>query len=800
LIGAAGWASAEIVVKVPRDVATIQQAIETVPDGAVIEIAPGTYSAPSGGWHINNPARTFTMRAESGTVILDGGGTQPVLRYLVDNASLQGSVVFVDLVIANGRSQTDGTVGGVSLYEADATFRGCTFSNNNGDSPTTGGGGVGVFDGSSAVFDDCLWTGNRAANGGAALRIGGDSQVWIYRSRVLNNRSNFPGHRPTATAGGIDVNNATLWVANTRFEGNESGFAGGAIYTIGEWQSPWQQARSVIVVANCTFEGNKAKPDPGVSSPSPTEGGAIHVEDQAHLLVVNSRFLYNDADLGGGLSLYRGVATVEDSVFIGNRAVDIGSSTGFGGAIKVTSNDGPEDGTTNYPSSELTVRDSYFQGRSGAVTTVGQAAGGIFVSGDVRRTYGLSGSPIIGTPATNRAPLIIRRTIFADCDVEPGDAQSKGIGGGMSLSHVDGDMSDSLIMGSDALGDSSNAGAMRVIHESDFTANDTTFAQNSANRFGGAIYAAGTDFTLDGCQLFENEISPGVSEAESESYGAAIFAAPIVNAFPGFDLPISGVLALSTLSLNTGIPIFDDDRNPSPINGMRYNGNTFHNTTFSDRIYRHSMVGSKTVSELNSLVLVHSGIDKGANNQWSSSAPVLGVLRAAPSKILPTVAAGDPGSSTEAYLGYAWSGGSAILDGSTVNGGIGFETAAVGSHTLNVSGQDFVAIIGNGATPVATLTADPQSISGGGSTTLSWSTTSGTYIGAYLDHGIGDLGTASGSIVVAPTATTTYTLMVVTEEGGIVATTTVFVDELEGLIFADGFESGDTTEWDLTAP
>ena len=46
-----------------------------------------------------------------------------------------------------------------------------------------------------------------------------------------------------------------------------------------------------------------------------------------------------------------------------------------------------------------------------------------------------------------------------------------------------------------------------------------------------------------------------------------------------------------------------------------------------------------------------------------------------------------------------------------------------------------------------------------------------------------------------PAETTTYSLHVVTEEGGVLERVTVFVDENPEVIFADGFESGNTSAW-----
>jgi hypothetical protein len=112
---------------------------------------------------------------------------------------------------------------------------------------------------------------------------------------------------------------------------------------------------------------------------------------------------------------------------------------------------------------------------------------------------------------------------------------------------------------------------------------------------------------------------------------------------------VTGRLSSSVLSANVGMPLFDDDRNPQPINAVDYVDNQFYNTTFANRIYRHSLAQSKTPSELNSLVIAHSGVDKGSGNSWLSSAPVLGSLVAAPSRVLPVTAAGDGEPSTVSY-------------------------------------------------------------------------------------------------------------------------------------------------------
>jgi hypothetical protein len=254
------------------------------------------------------------------------------------------------------------------------------------------------------------------------------------------------------------------------------------------------------------------------------------------------------------------------------------------------------------------------------------------------------------------------------------------------------------------------------------------------------------------------------------------------------------------LSRNVGMPIYDADYNPTPINEVRYVDNQFFNTTFGSRIYRHSIAQSKTPAELNALIIAHSNVDKGSGNSGLSSAPALGALMAAPRRILPVTAVDDPHTATEAYLAFAWDGGSATLDGVPVSGGRGWGPTAVGTHTLEVSGVQFEAAVGSGPAPSATLTASATVINSGDTVTLSWSTPTGTFVGAFIDHGVGRLTTPSGQVLVAPTATTTYRLYGATAEGGATAAVTILVDEEPSGLFSDGFESGDTAAWSVTVP
>lgn len=97
-----------------------------------------------------------------------------------------------------------------------------------------------------------------------------------------------------------------------------------------------------------------------------------------------------------------------------------------------------------------------------------------------------------------------------------------------------------------------------------------------------------------------------------------------------------------------------------------------------------------------------------------------------------------------------------------------FNPAAIGASWANLSiasnaqtSPTIIALSGTGAVPpvapTCTLTASPSTISQGGSSTLSWTTT-GNPTSASIDNGVGTVNPAGGSTNVMPSASTTYTL------------------------------------------
>ncbi len=793
----AGPLVAETVISVPAgDAAAFRTAITTVPDGGIIELAGGVYSASGNPFAINNPGKSFTIRAAAGqTVTLSGGSTTAILLFTNTTPTTAHSVVFADLIFSSGRSTSDGVAGGVTLRGATATFLNCQFLNNTSAAPTTGGGGILAFNNSLVHFSNCLWQNNTAKNEGGGLRITEDTRAYIHSSQFIDNRVNLPGHRNTAAGGGIHVTNARLRVANTRFTGNQAVF-GGAIFGYGVWDNP-QVAE--IIVANSTFVNNISVADPGVTPPSPTVGGALHSEDEIDVFIYNSRFDTNRAQVGGAVSMYRSSVEIHGSTFRGNWSTGTQLSTG-GGAVAGASDDA-NDGTTNFgainrPSLQLIIRDSLFQGVFGGTNVAAIRGGCVYALGDTFRTYGLGGVPQMGDATVNRGVVEVSGTVFTDCKVqEPASPNSTGNGGAMDFTHIDLTLTNSIIMDCEAVGQFGSGGGLRTAIASDATISNTTFAGNRASFQGGGMIISGSTLTMSSCQFFSNSNLGG-------GMGSALVTSPEVGVFPGVNHEMSGLVQTTVFSDHATVPVSEVDLAAGPKNGVQYNQNNFHSAGGTGTaIYFNSIAGTRSVAQLNSLVVNrNAGVgntDKSPanNNVALAGEPDLGAMLAVPPRILATNAQGDPVPPTESSLGFAWaSAGAAFLDSIALGGNTtGLQADGSGIHTLEVGAAEFLAEIFTGVIPSAQLTANPGSISGGQSSQLNW-TTGGTLLDVTIDRGVSIPLQAAGSVMVTPASTRAYQLIAFTQEGCALDEVKVYVDEMPP-IFADGFESGDVSAW-----
>jgi predicted outer membrane repeat protein len=608
---------------------TLNQAVQLVSDGGVIEIASGVYREFI---EIKNSTKNFVIKALNGNVYFEppAGGNKGIF-YLKNNSGL---IIFEGLTVQNGYSGIDGYGGAVTVDNAKATFVNCAFINNRGEQPSAGGGAFFITNNSKVYIYSSSFVNNTNKNYGGAIAIVNGSRGWIVNSEFNGNRTNITGHRNIASGGAIHVGDAKIRVADSVFLSNESGFAGGAIYSIGRWDYP----STDVIVVNSKFELNKAKKATNVNTPSPNEGGAIHTEDNAKTSIYYSLFTNNQAEIGGAVSLYRAETEVYNSVFELNQS----SLSYFGGSISATSNDTLVDGQVNRPSARLTIKDSIFKGDNQSY--LAKDAGGIYVAGDKNRMYGDNNVSRMGTSVENRAFVVIENTAFLGLF----SRDDSGHGGAVMLDLVNFRINHSLFFGNS----SSNGGAISVIQNSDGEISSSKFIKNRS-KFGGAIYSSGSvinvlNNTFSNNELFNLGANPNVS------YGASLFMAVMDER----SLDAIGEVGSNIFSENKGLPIYDRDNMDYPINRITYNNNQFFTNTFQDlSVYTNSNPNycCNNVSKLNTITINRNygvlSTRKGASNLSLSSPYIYGVIMQFPpivridkSFIVPYVLYGSAGS------------------------------------------------------------------------------------------------------------------------------------------------------------
>jgi hypothetical protein len=667
--------AANNLVRVPKDAATLDAAIQKVSAGGAIEMAAGTYASPPSGFSIKNAnaRKSFVIRAAAGAAVaLDGGGSRSLV-HIVQNPSQM--VVFENITFQNGFTADATSAGGVTLTKARAEFHNCAFVGNRSAVPATGGGAVGVLDGSKATFVNTSFRDNSAGNKGGAMVVRSSVAV-VQGGEFLRNRTNLPGHQLNSAGGAIYVLDATLSVFGTLFANNEAGYVGGAIYAIGTWS-----LGSSVQVGSSTFQANQAVADPCCGISDLTTGGAIHAEDLTNLVVSQSLLVLNRADLGGAIDNYRAVVEIDGSVLRGNQSTQAKPSGKAGGAISAVSPDFPDTstagGTINRRSARLVINGSLIQGGP-EVQTLSASGACLLVSGDTARMYGGTGVPLDGTLADNRAQVVIHGTVFSDCDVTTAVADGNGSGGAIAANLADLDLEDSMILDSNATGTGSQGGGISLQQEATANIVRTTFARNSAEFWGGAVLNIGSNMTISNSRFYRNRVGSGFSSPESQSRGAGILAIPAND--PVRPRDVTGVVSGSTFSGEEGLDILDVSNAGGPQNRMRYDGNRFNPVAFGDLVYGDSISRptGANVSQLNTLMAARGGIATPNTRIFS---PHEGALVVVPSPN--AVGAGAP-SPASANLAFAWTGNSASIAGASNLPPSGLLEVGAGSYTLKV--------------------------------------------------------------------------------------------------------------------
>ena len=270
------------------DFTTIQAGISASVSGDTVLVTPGTYSGP-GNYDLNFVGRNIVVRCSGvpGSAIVDGGGGHSGVRFECSEDTT---------AVLDGLTITNATVGVKCYYYSRPTIKNVVISDCKYS-------GISCTVGSDPIISDSLITGDCYQPSGSGLEIS-------FSSPVVRNVE-FSGNTNLYGGAGLDCTGvaSSPRFINCRFLGNrtDAGVGAGAHASSG-----------LLTFEDCLFADNYAG----------TAGGGMHVEQDAHVVMLNCSFSDNESEDGGGLFLWNdATAELTDCKFSGNVA-EVGGGIG----------------------------------------------------------------------------------------------------------------------------------------------------------------------------------------------------------------------------------------------------------------------------------------------------------------------------------------------------------------------------------------------------------------------------------------------------------------------------------------
>ncbi len=275
--GSNAWSGLSQVCSAPNGPkATIQAAINASANGDEVVIADGTYTGP-GNRDIQINGLQIVIRSAGGaqTCIIDA---QALGRVFV--VATGSDVVFEGVTIANGFKGVNAVGAGMLIEGSDAVIQDCVFTGNS----AAVGGGLRQAGGNLLLLERCRFTGNTGTAGGGGMFV--DSDVLNVVDCVFDSNGGGGG------AGGVAGSAPTSRYENCVFTSNDASFVGAGMVDAGH------PARLV----NCVFSRNA----------SPRGAGIAVAGD---MTIVNCSF---GGNLGVAVSIYASPATLSNCIVWGN--------------------------------------------------------------------------------------------------------------------------------------------------------------------------------------------------------------------------------------------------------------------------------------------------------------------------------------------------------------------------------------------------------------------------------------------------------------------------------------------------
>ncbi len=262
-----------IIIRVPSERLTIQEAIDAADYGDTVLVAPGTYSE-----NIDFRGKTITVRSENGPDVttIDGGSRNTVVRFTsgegrdsaLNGFTLQNGLEFFDgggIAVQNSSPTITNNVirnnracsgAGIRISFGSPLIQGNTITGNNNTICSGGsGGGISIGGVSSAeILDNVI-----SDNGMGSSRGGGISQFGVGTTPIIK-RNIIKGNNSLGEGGGISIlaGDGALIVQNL-ITGNQASSGGGIYCQVGGHPGP-------ILVNNTIADNDATLLDSGIAA------------------------------------------------------------------------------------------------------------------------------------------------------------------------------------------------------------------------------------------------------------------------------------------------------------------------------------------------------------------------------------------------------------------------------------------------------------------------------------------------------------------------------------------------------
>jgi len=299
-------------IRVPRDFATIQAAIDSASNGDIVEVSSGTYTG-SGNWDIDFQGKAITVRSEAGPsrTTIDCSGHEGHRGFYFHRGERQSSVLrgftIIGAVVPGSEvslesgslspSPTNPVGGGIYCEFSSPSIINCVIKQCS----TELGGGIGVVGGAPEIIN-CTIEQCQAGGLGPAESGGYGAGVGLIRgsdAKIVNCTINRNVGYYNSYGAGVYCRQSGALLANCDISFNRAlgNINGGGIYCGG--------SSTNVVLERCIISNNTAQTGGGVFASSPAYvrvtnctiadngRGGIH-SDGSNIAIRNSIVWYND--------------------------------------------------------------------------------------------------------------------------------------------------------------------------------------------------------------------------------------------------------------------------------------------------------------------------------------------------------------------------------------------------------------------------------------------------------------------------------------------------------------------------